>query len=604
MEKKVILVVLVLLLVAIYTFNFVAYKEIFLSPPNLPIPSDCSDASIKAIWDAIFQEPSTGITILSIGNGSDSGKCNEYLGYKINGETLHLLIGHDRTTIPQVKEENYIVGVKGDFLPPFLTTIQNLPSEEITTVNLDPEVLLENSTQREIQTIAEANLEFVTDFKSIPSVWSEEFSVGVTFFTFVDSITTEPSINSSVGVIVGNYTVNQYTFEEWSYLNLSGECSPDWTATNTSCYEDETYTVYYEDLNQCTNATGMPSNETHGCDFDDDGIIGDEGEIVETNIDIDVYINGIKINDSNTTYNSIETVEFKDGSTTRVEFSHDFSSSPLNLIGVNIEKQTSSDTNGRLFVNGLETDKTLTVDKLIPSSSEVCVKDASTSSISLNCDETNELLINCDGSSQSGFVCGKTGSTFTISGLMHSGVQEYSNGSCLPDWDCTAWSECSDDEKTRVCTDSNQCNSTSGRPPEIEECESCLPDWDCTAWSPTKCPKDKEQTRICTDLNDCGTNEGKLDEEKSCIYKSNIWIWVWIILGIILLVGVVLLIIFFMKRKGSSNPIQQPQTQYSRRPSRPGPPITQTYPRQFTQPGFPNRPKIQQRSQARPQRKP
>ncbi|MFA6322725.1 MAG: fibronectin type III domain-containing protein [Candidatus Buchananbacteria bacterium] len=42
--------------------------------------------------------------------------------------------------------------------------------------------------------------------------------------------------------------------------------------------------------------------------------------------------------------------------------------------------------------------------------------------------------------------------------------------SCLPSWNCSAWSECSNQIRTRSCNDTNNCNLNLGRPPEILAC--------------------------------------------------------------------------------------------------------------------------------------
>jgi hypothetical protein len=46
--------------------------------------------------------------------------------------------------------------------------------------------------------------------------------------------------------------------------------------------------------------------------------------------------------------------------------------------------------------------------------------------------------------------------------------------------------------------------------------EVCLPDWSCTAW--TECKKD-EQKRVCVDLNKCSA-DSKTVEERSCMEEQ------------------------------------------------------------------------------------
>lgn len=46
----------------------------------------------------------------------------------------------------------------------------------------------------------------------------------------------------------------------------------------------------------------------------------------------------------------------------------------------------------------------------------------------------------------------------------------------------------------------------------------CMPNWNCTDWS--TCSEDGIQTRVCVDLNNCGTNLNKPEETKACVYVS------------------------------------------------------------------------------------
>ncbi len=47
---------------------------------------------------------------------------------------------------------------------------------------------------------------------------------------------------------------------------------------------------------------------------------------------------------------------------------------------------------------------------------------------------------------------------------------EYGEETCIENWGCTEWSECSDGTQTRTCTDSNNCGTTVDKPEEIRSC--------------------------------------------------------------------------------------------------------------------------------------
>jgi len=46
----------------------------------------------------------------------------------------------------------------------------------------------------------------------------------------------------------------------------------------------------------------------------------------------------------------------------------------------------------------------------------------------------------------------------------------FSIASCIPDWSCTDWTDCSNGIQTRTCTDSNSCGTTAGKPSESQTC--------------------------------------------------------------------------------------------------------------------------------------
>jgi len=65
----------------------------------------------------------------------------------------------------------------------------------------------------------------------------------------------------------------------------------------------------------------------------------------------------------------------------------------------------------------------------------------------------------------------------SIVGLPDIGAQEYTGTTCSPDWECTGWSSWSAcvgnlQSRTRTCTDTNNCGTTSGKPAESET-QSC-----------------------------------------------------------------------------------------------------------------------------------
>lgn len=90
---------------------------------------------------------------------------------------------------------------------------------------------------------------------------------------------------------------------------------------------------------------------------------------------------------------------------------------------------------------------------------------------------------------------------------------------CVENWQCTVWSNCSNNIQTRTCTDLNNCSTTLNKPATSRSCTvSCTENWSCSSWAPSVCPVSRLQTRTCTDLNDCGTTINKPPLTRSCTY--------------------------------------------------------------------------------------
>ncbi len=89
------------------------------------------------------------------------------------------------------------------------------------------------------------------------------------------------------------------------------------------------------------------------------------------------------------------------------------------------------------------------------------------------------------------------------------------NETCIEDWTCTTWSSCINNQQTRTCTDSNNCETTNDKPSVSQDCESnaCVENWFCGPWEDCI---DGLMIRTCTDSNECGTTINKPTISKTC----------------------------------------------------------------------------------------
>ena len=271
-----------------------------------------------------------------------------------------------------------------------------------------------------------------------------------------------------------------------------------------------------------------------------------------------MYANSALVNFSRQT-NGTKTIEFKEGNITRVKFTHNFST-PIDLDAIAIKKQSSSSSYGYLIVNGFNSSKTFEVDKIISSSDSICIKDEhieDISGITSDCSSSSEIELDCPGSSGR-FSCSISNNRFIVSGLLRSTVKELSPTTiCTPNWNCTAWTQCTNNQRTRICRDIKACNTTISRPTLVENCLStipanCVPDWICTDFLPTECPKNKTQTRNCIDDNKCNLTIGKPSLSQSCNYKgSGKQILAIIIASLSILAAIIIVILYFVMKKSS-----------------------------------------------------
>jgi len=575
------LIGIILIGISIYILN---KPSPLLNPLNsFSIPTDCSDSEIQATWDTIFKETSTGITIIK--NTSNSQKCNSLLAYKIlNQQTAYILTNYN---------ENQTNNLKLSALRANLTSTGITELTDIEYVNYDsnPNIIISlitspkssfNNRTTEIPNLNRAANEFISVFDLIYSTWETTISGDDTIYYFEDNETISGKKITENGVVLSYHNATWYHF-----FNITiSDCTPTWQQTNTTCQSGDTFTAWFNDTSKCNNLSTKPTNITYDCDYDNNGIIGNFNSFSQHNTNLNIYINNTQA-DISDDFTSTQKIEFRDGNQTIIEFNYNFSSNPsLNIKNIEIEKQPSSLGYGYLIVSGIPISKTLKIDRKT-SSNKVCVKNKEInmiSELSDNCTFSNEYLISCPGN-YGNFICTITNDKFTVSGLTNSVVKEiYSTSTptttCTSNWNCTDWSDCTNQEKIRFCNDINKCNTSIKK--ETQFCSPpCQTNWNCTSWS--KC-KDEIQTRTCTDSNNCGTNSGKPTQTQTC-EKSNLTMIIIIILMALVLIFIIYMI-YALTKKTDSNldmfkqpMIRQPPTP----PFRPGiPPINpQFQPRRF-----------------------
>jgi flagellar basal body-associated protein FliL len=594
--------ILVLILITIsFGFHYFSLTGKAISP--VTIPSDCSESNIKALWDSIFKESSTGI-ILSTNDSLNNNLCDYIFAMKNISKTYYILfssneINNSFLLAKKVTYNSTSLGLSiGDFnmndpFKRFGAILLMLPSSE------------EENRTSSIQTPAEANSTFSNTFKIIPNgAWSLSSTYGLAinqelyYFNDTENYSIgEKNFSRGMAGSVYKISLDESIIYVNGETNISSSCTPNWTRQEGVCFANETKVISYSDNNNCGSITGQPATTSAFCDFDLNGVVGDVSSL-SSEYNFSVYVSGSQLNNSiNYSLNStLQPVQIRKDGIVAISFNHNFSSSPVDLKNTTIKFNNAGSFFGYIIINGISDEKTVYFDKKNSSSDQICIKDTTISlisNISADCDEDDEYLINCPGSSD-GYNCTITNSTFTVIGLEHSAVKEIISTSCSTNWSCSAWSNCTNSTRTRTCTDVNNCNTTSGRPVLNESCNvvapSCSPMWTCTDWAPLKCSADENQTRTCTDTKKCNTQTGKPSESQICENPTSNRSLILIILGVIAVIIVVVLVILLIRGKKSNQQQPAPSPMQPQYPQPPRPMAPQMPQQTLQQRQFPVQP--------------
>ena len=558
MKKEVIISLLVFAVViscSFYTITNSSEKVLF-SPDeiSITIPTDCSDESVKAVWDEVFEISSSGISIET--GAIVRGFCESYIANKTVNNQIYILGG---TTITNVSRIFFINGnsIAEIFIPlnaakSIIGSDSDTFFEIISGVSNSDKYF--NVRGAEISSEVGAKIIFDSIFKISNSTefsgTTSEYSFEESKEVFSESVKTKFSI---VGEVFKKNETNVLFYAK--EVTSPSACTPSWNATNTSCISNETLIEWFRDENSCNSYTNYPGNNSYSCDYDGNGIIGSEDSVSTDNVDLGVKISGLKLNVTKT-YEGERTIEIQNNGKTIISFEQNLSEEPFDLTNIRIRRPASLANLGYIIVEGIEKAKTVKLDRR-NNGTKVCVKDRSgisaISAVSNDCLDNYEYIVDCPGTNGR-FTCSLTNTTFTVSGLTHSAVKEFVPiiSNCTANWFCGAWGECSNGTHVKVCSDLNGCGTMVGMPNETESCvPTCAPDWDCGDWTPEVCPENGKQIRTCVDKNTCG-NSTKT-ETKICKYKESSVLMIVIIIGAILLVLGLITLLTYILRKGNSD---------------------------------------------------
>src|SRR3989344_3274213 len=412
--------------------------------------------------------------------------------------------------------------------------------------------------------------------------------------TIDDGFTLTPSEDSCVNSsTVTEYTCSSPTASQSTATNypcLSGEscqnglcssCQPNYV--KSSCIDD---VAVFKDTSSCN----LPDyNSFYDCDGN--GLLSWPAC---SGINLNAEGNGVFINflpfNNLTNYTNMgnKTMQLAENYQ-GIEFDWDFSDK-FNFCDVSLETSDGDDNFGYVvfdYTGGKIKNKDAFVDR-INKSGKVCIKDAPVkviSDVSAKCNAPNEILIDCPGNFTAknptyNYNCTITPDElqYQIWPLKHSAVKEMvglvsaaGNGtgvsSCTENWNCTDWTNMTDQCGERICADLNNCGTTFDKPLESKDCSlvsgECISDWTCTDYG--ECV-DGFKERVCTDSNNCEVGTDKPDETSKC-GTNKIKSILFIIFGIVGLILIILIILYFIKKRKSDE--EDSETQVHHQPSHP-----------------------------------
>lgn len=245
-------------------------------------------------------------------------------------------------------------------------------------------------------------------------------------------------------------------------------------------------------------------------------------------------------------YNDVNYVNFYDSGNLIINFTHNFTKTPLDLRNISIIKSQNYiivNLSGQLQS---EYNKTLYIED--NNFISLCVKDeeiASISEITSNCDGANETdftlcLNNNTGYSNNSIICTDEGSRIKVENLRYSAIrgtsysissssQDNSGGSgggnpeiiCWTNWTCTPWSFCSINlTQKRTCSKLNEkCSVKESKPIEFRNCLDVLFDVKLDIKPSTIASLDK--LRFFIDLKEINMSELMDIQVKYIIFDEN-----------------------------------------------------------------------------------
>ncbi|MBI2146676.1 lamin tail domain-containing protein [Candidatus Woesearchaeota archaeon] len=191
----------------------------------------------------------------------------------------------------------------------------------------------------------------------------------------------------------------------------------------TSCLSNDTLRQNRSLIQYDANRCGTVENVSFWEFQDTTCYFGFQGDIAEINS----TLSNLTLTKSN------GTVTFFEAGFPLFFFPFNFTNNTFTFADIFIRQQLTTESSGYLLLAGLDLTvhnktKNFNLQKMDAVSNAVCILDAevrNVSALSSGCTEPNETIVRCDGELHVDYTCTSNGTQYTVSGLHHSFVREF-----------------------------------------------------------------------------------------------------------------------------------------------------------------------------------
>lgn len=194
-------------------FSFMTYLDSIpaLSPPNIPVSSDCSEQQIKQTWNSIFKQSSQDIVIK---RAQEENLCSGYTAYKVVGNDIFLL---SESKVSFYSNFNILNANRFTILPEKRDELfEYIESIDIENPENPPLQIL---ATRNLQTPQEASNEYVKNFQiPLGEFTKKEFLIqGIKISSYV---VTNNAPSTKISEAFAASVVQEYSHEQLSYVKM------------------------------------------------------------------------------------------------------------------------------------------------------------------------------------------------------------------------------------------------------------------------------------------------------------------------------------------------------------------------------------------------